>query len=163
MAEKVQGSFTFTILDQDNKLYFVKGENPLSIYHYPDLGLYLYASTAEILDSAIASIGMEKIECETVQTWPGDILRIDRQGKCETAAFDLVDSYSRFSAWPPFNSFSQKHQNNHNHITQQEYLQAVKTVAMLHGFETEYIGALIADGYTLGDIEEMIYCGGCSY
>ena len=50
MAEKVEGSFTFTILDQDNNLYFVKGENPLTIYHYPKLGVYLYAFTSEILD-----------------------------------------------------------------------------------------------------------------
>lgn len=163
MAEKVQGSFTFTILDQENNLHFVKGENPLTIYHYPDLGLYLYASTVEILDRAVTSIGMEKTEYEMIHPWPGDILRIDRYGKCETAAFNPVDSYSRFSAWPLFDSFSQKHQSNHNHITQQEYLQAVKTVAVFRGFEAEYIDALIADGYTLGDIEEMIYCGGCSY
>ena len=42
MAEAVEGSFVFTVLTQDNSLYFVKGDNPLTIYHYPQLGLYLY-------------------------------------------------------------------------------------------------------------------------
>ena len=45
MAEALEGPFTFTILDQDSYMYFVKGSNPLTIYHYPQLGLYLYAST----------------------------------------------------------------------------------------------------------------------
>lgn len=49
MAESVEGSFTFTILDHMNGLYFVKGENPLCLNYYPRLGLYVYASTKEIL------------------------------------------------------------------------------------------------------------------
>ena len=31
MAEKVSGSFVFTILDVDNNSYFVKGDNPLAL------------------------------------------------------------------------------------------------------------------------------------
>ena len=34
MAEKVRGSFVFTILDRQNNLYFVRGENPLAIFCY---------------------------------------------------------------------------------------------------------------------------------
>ena len=48
MAEEVEGSFCFTVLDRKDNLYFVKGDNPLCLYHYPELGLYLYASTEEI-------------------------------------------------------------------------------------------------------------------
>ena len=47
MAEEVEGSFCFTVLDRKDNLYFVKGDNPLCLYHYPELGLYLYASTEE--------------------------------------------------------------------------------------------------------------------
>ena len=61
MAEALEGHFTFTILTQDNSLYFVKGENPLTIYHYPRLGLYLYASTVEILENAVGALGMERL------------------------------------------------------------------------------------------------------
>lgn len=31
MAETVEGNFTFTILDQDNSLYIVKGSNPICL------------------------------------------------------------------------------------------------------------------------------------
>ena len=44
MAELLEGHFTFTVLDQGS-LYFIKGNNPLTIYQFPALGLYLYAST----------------------------------------------------------------------------------------------------------------------
>ena len=49
MAEQVEGSFAFTALDKRNDLWFVKGDNPLCIYHFPGLGVYAYASTEEIL------------------------------------------------------------------------------------------------------------------
>ena len=43
MAELVEGSFVFTVLDENNNLYFVKGDNPLALYHYETCGLYVYA------------------------------------------------------------------------------------------------------------------------
>lgn len=49
MAKTVKGSFSFTVLDEQNNLYFVRGDNPLCIIHYPKPGLYWYASTAQIL------------------------------------------------------------------------------------------------------------------
>lgn len=55
MAEQVEGSFTFTLLDEGNNWYLVKGDNPLCLYHFPRLGVYLYASTEEILCRALAS------------------------------------------------------------------------------------------------------------
>ena len=57
MAEVLEGHFTFTVLDQENNLYFIKGNNPLTIYHYPKLGIYLYTSTTEILETAVKSVG----------------------------------------------------------------------------------------------------------
>ena len=35
MAEKVEGSFCFTVLDRKNNLYIVKGDNPFCLVHYP--------------------------------------------------------------------------------------------------------------------------------
>ena len=156
MAEQVLGSFTFTILDQDNNLYFVKGENPLMIYHYPKLGLYLYASTAEILDIALWSLTMEKSVYEIIQPEIGHILRIDNHGEQEVSYFELIEQYSYFSPWTAFDLPVQKHISR-NHVTQQEYIQAMKTVAVFLGFEVEFIDSLISDGYTIGDIEDIIY------
>ena len=39
MAEEVQGNFTFTVLDQDNSLYIIKGSNPMYLLHLQALGL----------------------------------------------------------------------------------------------------------------------------
>lgn len=54
MAENVEGSFTFTVLDRKDRLYIVKGDNPLCLLHFPSLGMYLYASTEEILRHAMS-------------------------------------------------------------------------------------------------------------
>lgn len=45
MAETVQGNFTFTVLDEDNSLYIIKGNNPMCLLHFEMLGIYIYAST----------------------------------------------------------------------------------------------------------------------
>ena len=156
MAEKVQGSFTFTILDQSNSVYFVKGENPLTIYHYPEFGFYLYASTAEILDITLASLKMEKIAYEIIQPQPGTILRIDSQGNQETTSFEL-DDCSWLPPWDTLSMYPRKHHGTRNHVTQREYIQAIKAVAVFHGFEAEFIDGLIADGYTTDDLEDLIY------
>lgn len=42
MSELVEGSFVFTILRNDGTLFLVKGCNPLTLYHFPDLKLYVY-------------------------------------------------------------------------------------------------------------------------
>ncbi|WP_312642504.1 class II glutamine amidotransferase [Hydrogenoanaerobacterium sp.] len=60
MAEEVEGSFTFTVLDEQSSLYFIKGDSPLALYHYPNQGYYLYASTDDILQKALAKLGMKK-------------------------------------------------------------------------------------------------------
>ena len=50
MAEKVEGSFVFTVLDHEDSIWFAKGDNPLCLFHYD--GFTLYASTQEILVQA---------------------------------------------------------------------------------------------------------------
>ena len=45
MAEKVEGSFVFTVLDKNDAIWFVVGDNPLCIMFYD--GYLLYASTQE--------------------------------------------------------------------------------------------------------------------
>lgn len=146
MAEAVEGSFTFTILDQDDNLYFVKGSNPLTIYEYSDLGVYLYASTTEILENAIEALDMGNILHKSQYPLQGDIIRIDRQGKTHYAQFATSNPYAE--------SFYQRC----SHVTQSEYFQALKTVAVFHGFDPEEIDRLLANGYTAEDVEDMIYC-----
>ena len=53
MAESVEGSFSFSILDDHNNLYIVKGDSPISILHFKDLKLFVFASTDKILWNAL--------------------------------------------------------------------------------------------------------------
>ena len=98
MAEQVEGTFTFTVLDEGNNWYLVKGDNPMCLYHYPRSGLYLYASTEEILSSALKKmhLGMEKPK--RVKTECGDTLRIDADGAVTLSRFDTS---AFWWSWPP--------------------------------------------------------------
>ena len=57
MAEKQEGSSAFAVLSDKDELYFIKGDNPICLYHYPEWGLYVYASTEKILRTARGSFG----------------------------------------------------------------------------------------------------------
>lgn len=137
MAETVRGHFTFTILDQDNNLYFVKGENPLTIYHYPEQSFYLYASTEGILANALQDLGMVGIEPEVIQPAEGEILRIDRDGQRQSASFTPAGT-----GWG----------------WQADYIRDLKRVAMFHGCSSSLVDWLLAEGYSTDDIEDFIYC-----
>ena len=54
MAEKVEGSFVFTVLDSEDSIWFVVGDNPLCIFYYD--GFLLYASTEEILIKTVKKL-----------------------------------------------------------------------------------------------------------
>ena len=58
MAEKVEGSFVFAVLDKDNSIWFIVGDNPLCVVFYD--GFLLYASTQEILCRAIKKLRLEE-------------------------------------------------------------------------------------------------------
>lgn len=77
IAEKTEGSFCYTILDQNDNLYIVKGDNPMAIYKFN--GFYLYASV-------------------------GDILRITPNGTIEIQTFNFTDRY--FGAWGSYYGYS---------------------------------------------------------
>ena len=45
VAEELEGSFTLSLLDNANNIYFIKGNNPLCLYYWRERNLYIYAST----------------------------------------------------------------------------------------------------------------------
>ena len=53
MAESIEGSFSFNILDNHNNLYLVKGDSPISLIHFKDEACYVFASTKQILWKAL--------------------------------------------------------------------------------------------------------------
>ncbi len=160
MAEEVEGSFCFTVLDAQDNLYFVKGDNPLCLFHYPRLGLYLYASTEAILSTAIRKMGRHWGAPVKVELDAGDILKIDQNGNQERGSFDASLLYFRYYrptrsvlnlvdvCCPPTDDEFEA-----------SYIDKLKTVARWHGFEADDIDAWLQEGFSLDDIEDYLYCG----
>ena len=94
MAEEVRGSFTFTILDERNNLYFVKGSSPLYLIYFPDFGLYVYTSTAGIMHKALKAVSLNHLNYEVIDVKDGEILRITPSGSFKRDAFTLAPAYS---------------------------------------------------------------------
>ena len=75
MAEAVRGNFTFTVLDEENSLYIIKGSNPMCLLHFEMLGIYIYASTESIMKNALRKVNMLSFPYTKIETVNGDILR----------------------------------------------------------------------------------------
>lgn len=99
-AEAVEGSFSFTVLSERDDLYLIKGDNPLNIVHFPKVGVYIYASTAEILNKALARCGNWLGRGEKVDIEMGDIVKIDSRGRITRGTFDASKFYR--SSWGYF-------------------------------------------------------------
>lgn len=159
MAEQVAGTFTFTVLDQREQLYFVKGDNPLCLMHFPRTGLYLYASTGEILSRAIKKLRIPLEKPVRIEASCGDILKIDAAGRSAADTFDA--SNLLFNNW----TFSRyacdllPWRKTTNTSAEQEYLDELKSVAGAFGYCPEKIDRLIAEGILPEEIEEYFYCG----
>ena len=104
-AEKVRGYFTFTILDRADNLYFIKGESPLYLIHFPSLGLYVYSSTKEIMAAAFKQIPAQFPKYEVIPVSEGELLRIASNGKITRNNYTVQDDYSIYSnRWYGFGS-----------------------------------------------------------
>lgn len=147
MAEVLEGHFTFTVLDQKNNLYFIKGNNPLTIYHYPQMGLYLYASTQEILEAAVRTLGISPWKKEVIQPRQGDILRINRNGKRTTTRFD--DTNISHSWWRYLPS---------QHISREnEHMNLILEMADYLGIPRQEMQLFSKAGYSAWDMEDLLY------
>lgn len=159
MAEEVEGSFCFTVLDRKNSLYFVKGDNPLCLYHYPELGLYLYASTEEILRNAIGKMRLAG-QPETVTLHCGDILKIDAQGERTQTTFSteqFICSWSPYF-WPK-NPVTLPAKVTNDNGFETAYLEELKTAANWFGYDAALVDTWLEEGFTTDEIEEFLYCG----
>lgn len=145
MAEAVEGNFTFTVLDQNNNLYIIKGSNPMCLLHFPALGLYVYASTESIMKNALKRVWLHKFAYERVQTDEGDILRIDKTGVIERAEFEPRLFRSRYGGWHDWDDamFS----------VHEELLLAY---CGCYGVDTSDVELLLEFGYSCDEIELML-------
>lgn len=141
MAETVEGDFVFTVLDERNNSYLVRGVNPLVLYKFK-AGFYLYASTRSILDSAIEKLGMEKLDYTEIETDCGDILRIDKDGVLTRSNFNFSDSF--YGMYYPH----REHNSTSTNL--------LKYYANTIGISPDDIDLLLDFGYDVDEIEDMI-------
>lgn len=81
MAETIYGSFVFTLLDDKDNSYIVKGNNPLCLCHFPKQGFYIYASTKAILMESLRKLGMLNCSIQEIEVNEGEIIHIDKYGE----------------------------------------------------------------------------------
>ena len=144
MAEDVHGSFVFTILDEENTLWFVKGDNPLHLIHFPALGLYVYASTASIMAAALLHSPLRHIPYEVMDADEGDILRIHSNGK-------VTREYFR----PMFVSLRNGYAERCNTGSDENFTLLLDMCGYF-GVSEEEVRCLIDAGYSYDEIEEFL-------
>ncbi|MBR5431242.1 MAG: hypothetical protein IK119_02535 [Bacteroidales bacterium] len=162
MAEKVEGSFSFSVLDQEGRIFLVKGDNPLCLYYFPSYDLYIYASTQAILTDALVSMPFYLGKPEEIRLTCGDILRISPDREPEKQTFDTT--YFDISYWnwhyPPSRYLSlPSDQPTYTYSDfDAEYLEDLKMVAGAYGYSPDAIDEMFQCGYTPEEIEDMLYC-----
>ena len=155
MAEHVEGSFSFAILDDKDQLYLVKGDSPLSVLHFPKRKIFVYASTDEILFKALVDsplfddlIGKHY---EQMPVMDGMILKIMPDGQMEQCEFQCKDYYG--VGWWEYGSSYWKQSTTPD----EDYINDLKMCARYQGITGEEVDYLLTEGWTFEDIEEYIY------
>ena len=151
MAEKVCGSFSFSIIVGKDNLYLIKGDSPLHILHFPKSKIYVYASTEAILFKAIVDTPLfaelKKGEYNEVAILEGDIIKITPSGKLEKSRSDFCNYFGR--GWWEIDLTERP-------ITE-AYIEDLKYMAAFQGIEPEEVDELIKEGFSLDEIEEYLY------
>ncbi len=140
MAEAVRGSFTFTILDDSNTLWFVKGSSPIYIVYLPELSLYVYGSTKEIVNYGLKCAGLQRMMQVVIEAREGELLRISPCGRLERSSFNFAAE-----------RFDYPHYFNMGY--ESEYL---LDYFSSFGYPREDIELLLDFGYSVLEIEEML-------
>ena len=144
MAETVEGNFTFTVLDDSNSLYIIKGSNPMCLLHFEDIGLYVYASTENIMKNALKRVGLHKFANERIKTDEGDIIRIDRNGDITRSEFEPKLYRSKYMNWYDDSSYYNIHE------------ELLLTYCGCYGVDSSDVELLLEYGYTCDEIEDML-------
>ena len=145
VAETVSGSFVFTVLRNDNTLFLVKGDNPLTIWHFPELGLYVYASTEAILAHAVKSVGITGT-VESVDVEDGEIVQLNSDGNVSVIAFEM-----------PFYSFFHQHWYRlTDEPEENDYINDLLLICGCYGVDRDDVVLLLELGYSSDEIEEML-------
>ena len=146
MAEAVEGSFVFTVLDRDNSIWFVVGDNPLCVMFCD--GFLIYASTQEILCKAIKKLRL-KAPTDILEPKEGEILKIDRAGRMTTGVFTPKTFFEHWwRRYPYFRDYYEDTPESYDDLF---------SVAKAFGVSADEVQALLDYGCSEEEIEEMLY------
>ena len=148
MAEQVQGSFNFSILDDRNNLYLIKGNNPLCLLNFKSLGLYVYASTESIMKAALHRLGFNKYASEKIDTTEGDIIRIDKNGNITRSQFQSALKYTHYSRCKWWYGDYEDYFST--------YEETLVEMAHLFGADENDVIMLIDYGYTADEVADLM-------
>ena len=179
MSESLEGSFCFSIMDMDNTLYLVKGDNPLYIINLPKYNLYVYASTDEILFRALINTEFfDEIKAgnfEEVKLRSEQILTINSKGDLQYNDFKQKRSYYNYGRsvhWWTYNDYTgdwdyiqedkpeveaQEDKKTKTKTLDEEYLDELKEIGKYYGYDASDIQYLRDSGYTFDEIEDLFY------
>ena len=129
-------------MKNDTTLFLVKGNNPLTLYHFPKLGIYVYASTKSILDNALQQVNLSDKCCE-IDVSEGEISEIASNGKLSKTIFAMQD-YTH-SVFNPYNWYETEEQ--------EEFL---LEYCRMFGVSEEDVYLLLDYGFSADEIEEML-------
>lgn len=149
MSEAVTGSFVFTILRDDNTLFLVKGDNPITLLHFTELGLYVYASTTAILNAAMKAVKFSGV-CNEVKVNDGDIVRIDSDGKLSVSTFEA--QVQQFDWRYLYRLYGYDFEDK-----DEDYTNDLLMICSCYGVAREDVELLMEFGYSCDEIEEMLF------
>ena len=149
MAEKVEGSFVFTVLDSEDSIWFVVGDNPLCIFYYD--GFLLYVSTEEILCKATKRLRLGT-PVNVRQLEEGEILKIDRTGRVTMGNFIPRATYPHWWRYRPYYGSFLLDEEEQKSIYG-DLFDAAKSM----GVSEDEIQALLDYGCDPDEIEELLY------
>ena len=149
MAETVEGSFVFTVLDNEDSIWFVVGDNPLCIFRYD--GFLLYASTEKILCNTASKLHLSA-PVSVQHPEEGEILKIDRNGQVTTGSFIPRMIYPHWWRYRPYYGSFLLDEEEQKSIYG-DLFNAAKSM----GVSEDEIQALLDYGCDPDEIEELLY------
>lgn len=150
MAESVCGNFTFTILDENNSLYIIKGSNPMCLLHFEMLGIYVYASTESIMKNALRKVNILSFPYTRIETVHGDIIKINSSGFLSRSEFESKKDYE-YASWLRYYDDFEDDYTPHE--------QLLLDMCNCYGIDEEDVILLLDYGYSADEIEDML----CDY
>lgn len=128
---------------------------------FPALGLYLYASTEEILKRALSKVRLPVKRPTKINLGLRGDPSDRRSGKTHPSQFD--DSHLGYGwydpRWRAYAYGGQPKASAPRLTIPQGYLEEIKSVASAFGYSPESIDRLAGMGFSAEELEEYLYCG----